>query len=58
MLRSLFRLPPSWLQHAWAPTEIEHPDTVILADSAAAEESYQALEQHMLQRLAQGGGSR
>ena len=29
MLRNLLNL-PSWLQNAWAPTEMDHQDTVIL----------------------------
>jgi len=29
MLRNLLNL-PSWLQQAWAPTQMDHEDTVIL----------------------------
>lgn len=29
MLRNLLKL-PSWLQQAWAPTQMDHEDTVIL----------------------------
>ena len=29
MLRNLLNL-PSWLQNAWAPTQMDHEDTVIL----------------------------
>jgi hypothetical protein len=45
-LTHLLRL-PGWLEQAWAETKMEAPDTVLMADAAAADAALEELLQVM-----------